>query len=372
MKIAAGMKDVISFGAGDPDLPTPEHIIRAAFDEMARGELASPTRGLPRLREAIAERYQTEKQVSIDPDHEVLITNGAQEALFLSLMALVNPGDRVLVPDPRYSSYDHTLEAAGGEIAVVPTGRDRRFELSAADLRGRSGKLLIFVNPGNPTGAMIPGEEVRKIAEVARAEDWIVVSDEVYEGLVFDDVPYLSMVQCEGMRERTVTFSSVSKTFAMTGFRLGYLVAPRDLVEPVGRLKQITSGPTPVFSQYAGLAALTDSNDSANAILRIFSGRRRVMMQGLDSLKIPYGRPGGTFFVWADISGFGLSADAFCHRLLREARVLVFPGTAFGPQWRNYVRISILQSEDRMAEGLERMRRFLKHANGASDKEERR
>ncbi len=360
MQIAATLEDVVSFGGGDPDMATPPHIIRGAFREMARGELASPTRGLLRLRAAIAEKYQNEKQVCIDPDCEILITNGAQEALFLSMMVLINPGERVIVPDPRYSSYDQAIETAGGEIVIVPTGKNRKFELDADDLSANSqgGKVLILINPGNPTGAMIPGEEVRRIAEVARASNLIVISDEIYEGLVFDDVPFLSMIQCEGMGERTITLSSFSKTYAMTGFRAGYLAGPEAFIEAAARLKQITSGPCPAFSQYAGLAALKEPQDSAEEILQIFSGRRKVMMEGFDSLGIPYGNPGGAFYIWADISRFGLSADDFCHRLLIDERVLTFPGTAFGQKWRDYIRISMLQSEARLAEGLKRIRNF--------------
>jgi aminotransferase len=205
---------------------------------------------------------------------------------------------------------------------------------------------------------MVPGEEVRRIAEVARASDLIVISDEIYEGLVYDDIPFLSMLQCEGMNERTITLSSFSKTYAMTGFRVGYLIGPEAFITAAARLKQITSGPCPVFSQYASLAALKAPPDSAEEILRIFSGRRKVMLAGLDSLGIPYGHPGGAFFIWADISRFGMAADDFCQRLLNSEHVLVFPGTAFGQKWSGYVRISLLQSERRIAEGLERLRRF--------------
>jgi aminotransferase len=276
------------------------------------------------------------------------------------MMVLINPGEKVLVPDPRYSSYDQAIEAAGGKIIVVPTGKNRKFELNADDLWAFSqgAKVLILINPCNPTGAMIPEKEVRRISEVVQAYDLIVISDEIYEGLVYDDVPYLSMIQCQGMGERTITLSSFSKTYAMTGFRAGYLIGPEAFIEAAVRLKQITSGPCPVFSQYAGLAALKEPPETAEEIHRIFSARRKAMMTGLDSLGIPYGHPGGTFYIWADISQFGVAADDFCHRLLSENRVLIFPGTAFGQKWRDYVRISILQTENRIAEGLERLSRF--------------
>jgi aminotransferase len=360
MHLAATLEDVISFAGGDPDIATPPVIIRSTFHEMEHGELTSPYRGLLRLRTAIAEKFLKGKGVIIDADREILITNGAQEALFLSIMVLINPGEKVLVPDPRYSSYDQAIEAAGGKIIVVPTGKNRKFELNADDLWAFSqgAKVLILINPCNPTGAMIPEKEVRRISEVVQAYDLIVISDEIYEGLVYDDVPYLSMIQCQGMGERTITLSSFSKTYAMTGFRAGYLIGPEAFIEAAVRLKQITSGPCPVFSQYAGLAALKEPPETAEEIHRIFSARRKAMMTGLDSLGIPYGHPGGTFYIWADISQFGVAADDFCHRLLSENRVLIFPGTAFGQKWRDYVRISILQTENRIAEGLERLSRF--------------
>jgi len=361
MQMAGSMKDVISFGGGDPDLTTSPDIIRAALLEMEKGETVSPIHGLQSLRIALAEKYSDKKKIEIDADREILITNGAQEALFLSMMVLVNPGESVIVPDPRYSSYDQAITAAGGKITAVPTGKNRRFELNANDLREHSqnGKVLILINPGNPTGAMIPGEEIKRIAEVAQAKDLIVISDEIYEGLVFDDIPYLSMAQCKGMGERTITLSSFSKTYAMTGFRAGYLIGPEAFITATARLKQISSGPCPVFSQYAGLAAIKQPPETAEKIFRIFSERREVMMAGLDSLGIPYGHPGGTFFMWADISGFNLTADDFCHKLLNQEQVLVFPGSAFGQKWNGYIRISILQDKARIAEGLQRIQRFI-------------
>lgn len=360
MQLAASLEDVISFAGGDPDIATPPGIIRSTFHELENGELKSPYRGLLRLRTAIAEKFQKDKGVNIDAKREILITNGAQEALFLSMMVLINPGEEVLVPDPRYSSYDQAIAAAGGQIRIVPTGKNRKFELNADDLRAfaRGAKVLILINPCNPTGAMIPEDEVRRIANVAQEFNLIVISDEIYEGLIYDEVSYLSMIQCQGMEERTITLSSFSKTYAMTGFRAGYLIGSEAFISAAARLKQITSGACPVFSQYAGLAALKEPLETSAEIHRIFSGRRKVMMEGLDSLGIPYGHPGGTFFIWADISGFGLPADIFCQRLLLDEHVLTFPGTAFGQKWRDYVRISILQTEDRIAEGLKRMRRF--------------
>jgi aminotransferase len=360
MQLAAEMKDAIRLGAGDPDLHTPKEIVREATQLMAKKPGRVSTLGLDLLRNAIAETYRKEKQLEYDPDREILVTNGAQEGLFLTMLALVNPGGRVLVQDPRYSSYDQAVEAAGGGIVEVPTGSGHSFVLEPEDLRlkAEDKDILVFVSPNNPTAALVPPETVQGIAEVAREKDLLVVADEVYEGLVFDDAPVLSIAQCEDMRERTIILTSFSKTYAMTGFRVGYLIGPSHVIDALARLKQAVSGPTPLFSQYAALAALTGSQAGRKEILSIFTGRRKVMMEGLDSLEIPYGHPGAGFFVWADISRFGLPADQFCLRLLQEAKVLMFPGTSFGERWRDYVRISILESEERIAEAIERLRRF--------------
>jgi len=361
MQLAASMEDVISLGGGDPDLHTPPHIVREAVRLMTCGRVSSPPAGLPGLRAALAGHYRKQKGVDFDPESEILITNGAQEALFLTMMALVNPGDGVLMPDPRYSSYDQAIEAAGGTIVELATGENHRFELQPAELQRKvnQGKVLILVNPSNPSGALVPAGDVKRIAEVARRAGLPVVSDEVYEALTFDDAPYLSMVQCEGMRPQTVTLSSFSKTYAMTGFRVGYLIGPPPFIDAATRLKIITSGPCPTFSQYAALAALTGPQEPARAIRATFASRRRIMMQRLDALGIPYGHPGGTFFFWTDISRFGLAAEEFCHRLLTDARVLFLPGTAFGTRWSSYVRISILQNEDFIREAMRRVAEFI-------------
>ena len=366
MELAAGMSDVIRLGAGDPDLDTPAEIIHEAIRLTRERKGTLYPSGLSTLREALAGHFEKDKSLSFSPDSEILITNGAQEGLFLTMLALVNPGDGVLVQDPRYSSYDQAIEAAGGKVIEVPSGHNQRFELDPDNLRAKrnEGKLLVFVNPNNPTGALNSPESVREIAAIARDGDLLVVSDEVYGGLVFDENEVLTIAQCESMRERTVILSSFSKTYAMTGFRVGYLIGPSHFIQAATRLKAAISGPCPLFSQYAALAALTGPQEGRKDILRTFSGRRNIMMKGLDSLDIPHGHPGGGFFIWADISRFGLPASEFCRRLLLEAKVLMVPGTSFGERWKDYVRISILENEQRLAEAIERIRSFAPNIQG--------
>ena len=205
---------------------------------------------------------------------------------------------------------------------------------------------------------MTPPDRVRAIAELARRHGVIVLSDEVYEKLTYDD-EVLSVAACDGMRDRTVTLSSFSKTYAMTGFRVGYLIGPRDFIDAAVKLKAAISGSTPLLSQYAALAAVEGPQDVVESYRAIYKGRLRVMKEGLDRLGIPYGRPGGGFFMWADISKFGVDAETFCRTLLTEHRVLIFPGTAFGARWKQFVRISLLQSEETIQRAVERLSAFV-------------
>jgi aminotransferase len=366
MDLARTRGDVISLGRGDPDLDTPAPIIDGALERFAStgvADLAADDRhrGLSRLRWGIADRLRRERGIDVDPESEIVITNGAQEGLFLAMFALIDPGDRVVCPDPRYTSYDQAIGAAGGEIVSIPTGGDEPFELSAAALReyGADAKLLVFVNPSNPTGAHVAADGVRELAEVAADMGLIVISDEIYEDVVFDVRPSLSFLAVEGARERSVLLSGFSKSYAMTGFRVGYLVGPPDFTSAVAAMKATTSGSCPVFSQLTALAALEVEYDPREAYLAVYEGRRRVLLEGFDELGIPYGPHGGGLFVWADVSRFGIGAEAFCYRLLDETGVLMFPGNSFGDRWENWVRVSLLAPEENVAEAIERIHGFV-------------
>lgn len=360
MELAATLDGVISLGRGDPDLDTPPHIIEQTMKRMAEPPDSLEVRGLEELRLAVAKRYRDEKNLDFDPETEILVTNGAQEGLFLSVLALLNPGDEILVPDPRYGSYDQAIATAGGEMVPLPTGDDHHFGLRPQTVaETNAGKVLLLVNPSNPTGALTPGDDVREIAKIAVDKDLIVISDEVYEKLTFGE-EVLSVAACEEMRERTVTLSSLSKTYAMTGFRIGYLIGPPPFIEAAERLKANVSGPTALLSQFAGIAALEGPQDVVETYRQIYAGRLRVMREGFDRLGIPYGKPGGGFFLWADVSRFGIGAERFCRELLTNHRVLMFPGTAFGERWSNYVRISLLQPEERIEEAVGRIEAYVR------------
>jgi len=362
MALAKTRENVISLGRGDPDIDTSAAIVEGGLARFA-GFMASetrPVRGLPALRQGIARRYAREKGVKVDPDREIVITNGAQEGLFLAMLALVGPGDRVACQDPRYSSYDQAIGVAGGEIVPVPTGGDRPFLLGEGELRehARGARVLVFVNPSNPTGSCVGRAGVRSIARAAAELGLTVLSDEIYEDVVFGDEPFLSLLSAEGARERGVVLSGFSKAYAMTGFRVGYLIGPPAFIDAVEALKSTTSGACPSFSQYAALAALEAEPDPRPAFLAVYVRRRRALIRGFARLGIPHGPHGGGLFMWADISRWGMDAETFCYRLLDEAGVLMFPGNSFGERWRGWVRVSLLAPEAQIHEAMDRIGDF--------------
>ena len=296
MALARQRENVISLGRGDPDLHTQPPIVEdglARFREAAGAAMATgdggPVRGLLPLREGIARRYAREKGVDVDPATEIAITNGAQEGLFLAMLALVDPGDRVACQDPRYSSYDQAIGTAGGDIVPVPTGGDRPFELGGDELRQYSHgcKLLVFVNPSNPTGACVGPQGVRELARAAGDLGMVVVSDEIYEDVVFREEPFLSLLAVEGARGRSVVLSGFSKAYAMTGFRVGYLIGPPAFIDAVEAIKSTTSGACPAFSQYTALAALETDPDPRPEYLARYRRRRQALIDGFRR----HGRP---------------------------------------------------------------------------------
>ena len=384
MALARTRENVISLGRGDPDLDTPPPIIEGGLARFAEhghapgsagdpGHVADPgrapgpaptpdpVRGLLSLREGIARRYAAERGVTVDPATEIAITNGAQEGLFLAMLALVDPGDRVACQDPRYSSYDQAIGVAGGDIVPIPTGGDHPFHLGADDLRihARGAKILVFVNPSNPTGSCVGPEGVRKLARAAEDLDLVVLSDEIYEDVVFGDDPFLSFLVAGADRERTVVLSGFSKAYAMTGFRVGYLIGPPTFIDAVEALKSTISGPCPAFSQLTALAALGANPDPRRAYLEVYRRRRRALMDGFARMGIPHGPHGGGLFMWADVSRWGMDAETFCYRLLDEAGVLMFPGNSFGERWRSWVRVSLLAPEADIRKAMDRIGGFV-------------
>jgi len=368
LDIAQTIPDVIALGRGDPDLPTPKHIVEAAKDAIDRGvqDVSDPA-GLPHLRATIADKLARENGVHIDPDAGVVVTTGGQEALFLLVQVILKPGDEILVPDPRYTSYDVAIQMAGGVMVSVPTYEDDGFDLRPEEVERcitSKTRAILLVTPGNPTAGTITPPNIRRIAEIAQRHDLLVISDEIYEKLLYDGAEHLSIGSLPGMAERTITLIGFSKTYAMTGWRIGYVAGPPSIMRKLRRLKDLCSSCAPVVSQWAGLAALTGSQDSVEEYRRIYDRRRHVMLASLDRIGFTYGEPRGGFYIFINTSATGMDSEDLALMLLRDAHVLVFPGTGFGPQWAGYMRVSYLASEEVLAEAMNRIEVCLAQRGG--------
>lgn len=363
MDLARGIPDVIALGRGDPDLATPAPIVAAAKEAIDRGvqEISDPA-GLPALRRAIADKLARENGVRVDPSHEVVVTTGGQEALFLLIQAMLRRSDEILVPDPRYTSYDVAIQMAGGVMVSVPTRERDGFDLDPDEVARRitpRTRVILLITPGNPSAGTITPANIRAIAELARRHDLLVISDEIYEKFLYDGAEHLSIGSLPGMAARTITLNGFSKTYAMTGWRVGYVAGPRPIIRALRRLKGLCSTCAPVVSQWAALAALRGSQESIEEFRRIYERRRRLMLDGLDRMGLTYGEPRGAFYIFTNTSSTGMNSLDLALKLLREAHVLIFPGTGFGEQWVDYTRISLLAPEEILSEAIARMERCL-------------
>lgn len=355
--LSGQMKDVITLGRGDPDLPTPAHIIAAAEDAMHKQHHApTPTAGLPELREAIAAKLRRENGLPIDSSN-IIVTTGGQEAVFLVMQSILDPGDEVLVPDPRYTAYDDAILNAGGKMVLVPTEHTDAFnmrpEAIEAAITPRS-KAILVITPSNPTSGIITEDRLRQVADIAIRKNLIVISDEIYEKFVYDGWQHFSIGSLPGMEDRTITLNGFSKAYAMTGWRIGYVAAPRNLIAALTQVKRLTTGPAATVSQWAALAAATGPNDVIDAFREIYIERRQLLMDGLRAMGLDYSDPRGGFFVWTNSSSTGIHATELSYLLLKEGHVLIFPGTAFGENWSGYLRVSMLQPTNLLREAVRR------------------
>lgn len=358
MDLAKEIPDAIALGRGDPDLPTPDHVVQAGIAAMRQSvQPLQPVAGMPELREAIARRARLDHGVSVTAEH-VLVTTGGQEGLFLIMSALLNPGDEILVPDPRYSSYDQAIEHAGGVSVTVPTYPEDGFDLRPEEVAARltpQTKALLLVTPSNPTGGIITRERAEKLAALAKQHNFVIISDEIYGKFVYPPFEHVSIGALPGMAERTITLSGFSKAWAMTGWRVGYLIAEPEMIAAMAAVKQATTGSVATVSQAAALAAAEKSDDCIDDFKVIYSERRKILGDGLRAMGFDAKDPRGGFFFWADSSSTGLRALELSYLLLSEARVLIFPGTAFGESWQNYLRITTLQPTEVLKEAVSRM-----------------
>ena len=359
LEAARRYPDLISLGRGDPDLPTPDHIVAAAKRALDEGHTHyTHLHGAPELRRAIAEKLERDNGIQADPETEILVTTGAQEAVYLVVQGLLDVGDEMLIPDPHYTSYDLAALAAGGQMVPVPTYREDDFVVRPEEIERRitpRTRALAIVSPNNPTGAVYPAEALARIAEVAIRHDLVVVSDEIYELQLFAGQRHASLGALPGMRERTITINGFSKGYAMTGWRVGYIVAPANLVDALGSLHHTLTICPPAFAQQAAVAALIGPQDTVAELVKTFDERQRLFVRGLREIDLDAFEPRGTFYVFVDIRRTGVSSQEFAERLLQEARVLMYPGSYFGLAGEGFARASMTLPPARLREALDRM-----------------
>jgi aminotransferase len=369
LAIAAGLTDVIALGRGDPDFHTPVHIVKAAKAALDANQhhYTGPT-GIPELRAAIAADLTSQYGLDYGSD-EIVVTAGAQEAIMLTMLGLCSPGDEVLITSPRFTTYDTAVHLCGGTPVPVPTFERDDFALDVAEIEKRitpRTKMFVLVSPNNPTGAVTPPAAIRAIADLAIRHDLIIVADEIYGRMIYTPNEHLSIATLPGMRERTITLNGFSKTYAMTGWRIGYLAAPADLVEALTEPRHTLSINSCTISQHAALAALTGPQEPIDAMMETYGERRSWLMPALTEAGFTYGHPGGAFYIYTNVSSSGLTAPDFCLRLLQEAGVMVFPGTMFGDDSTDYIRISYLQPLPMIQEAVERIASFTARVRTAS------
>ena len=367
--IANEMEDVISLSIGEPDFITPFHIREKGIESLEKGKTwYTPNAGLLALREAISDYVAKRTGNAYDPRTEVLVTVGGSEGIDLCLRALIEPGDEVLIPQPSFVCYDPLTRLAGGVPVTIETKAEDAFRLTADALRAAitpRTKLLVLPYPGNPTGAVMRREHLEAVAEVLRGTDILVLSDEIYSDLTYGNEPHVSIASLPGMAERTVYISGFSKSFAMTGWRLGYACAPAPIMSMMTKLHQFALMCAPTTAQHAAIEALRNGEEDVVEMRADYDARRRLIVRELDAMGLTCFAPEGAFYVFPSIQKTGLTSEEFCHRLLMEKHVAVVPGTAFGACGEGFVRISYCYSLGHITEALVRIKEFIKDCEGA-------
>ena len=361
--IVATMKDVVSLGIGEPDFTTPAPIIEAGIRSMHHGDTHyTSNAGLIELRQAVVEHLNRLYGVTYDPQDGVIITVGVSEALYLTMTALLNPGEEVIIPTPCFVSYQAEVTLAGGVPVEVPTYVENGFQLRPDALKAAitpRTKAILLNYPNNPTGAVYTREVLVEIARIAEEHDLIVISDEVYDQLVYG-IQHVCFASLPGMQPRTILLGGFSKNYAMTGWRAGYAVGPGEIIKGLVRIHQYTIMSAPTMSQVAAVEALKNGEQFVVEMREEYDRRRKLIVGGLNQLGLPTFEPKGAFYAFPNITVTGLDDEAFAQKLLEEERVAVVPGSSFGAGGEGYVRCSYATSYEKLEEALRRMERFMR------------
>jgi aminotransferase len=359
------MPRCINLGIGEPDFSPPGEALEAGCRAAREGKTHyEPTNGVGELREALAEKVYRDWGVSYDPNCEVLVTVGGTEAISVALTALSDPGSQVLLPNPGFVVYEPGVLLTGGIPVGIPLLEDNGFRPDIRDVMSLvtdKSRMIMLNFPNNPTGAVLSVDEAAALAKVAVERDMIVISDEVYEKVVYDDVGYCSMATFPGMRERTLVVNSFSKTYAMTGLRVGFVCGPKELISWLWLVHQYTVACVDSLAQYVALAALKGSQNCVGEMVREFDRRRRLVYKRLNEIDgFRCLLPKGAFYAFPNIKAFGLSSEQFAEFLLREAQVMTVPGSYFGSLGEGYIRFSYAAAYEQLEEALDRIEKAVK------------
>ena len=360
--LLSSLEGVVSLGVGEPDFVTPWHIREAAIHSLERGyTMYTSNYGLLELRQELAKYLELRYGLNYHPEGEILITVGVSEGFDLALRAILNPGDEVIVPDPCYVAYLPCVVLAGGTPISIPTHQDNDFVIKASDIEPRiteKTKAILIGNPANPTGAVIPRDELNKIAGLARKYNLLVISDEIYARLTYG-VEHVCFASLPEIKERTILLNGFSKSYAMTGWRIGYIAANQELIEAMTKIHQYTMMCAPTMAQMAAIEALRSGDSEVERMTQEYDERRRIMVKRLNEIGLPCFEPKGAFYTFPSIEATGMSSDEFSEKLLTEEKVAVVPGSAFGQGGEGFVRCCYATSLANIEEALSRMARFV-------------
>lgn len=360
--LASTMDNVISLGVGEPDFVTPWNVIEASYHSLEQGYTAyTANAGLLELRELISEYLKTTFSVSYRPADQVIVTVGASQAIDIALRAILNPGDEVIIVEPCFVAYASAVSLAGGVPISVGTKAENGFKLQPEEVEDAltpKTKAIILCNPNNPTGTMLNREELLPIAELVEAHDLLVLSDEIYAELSYE-ADYVSFSNLPNMQERTILISGFSKSFAMTGWRLGYAAGPAELIQAMTKIHQYTIMCAPTMAQYGAVEALRSGSASVEHMKKSYRQRRNFVTSAFEEMGLMTNRPGGAFYIFPSIQETGMSSEAFAEALLMEEKVAVVPGSVFGESGEGYIRCSYATSMKQLTEAMKRIKRFV-------------
>jgi aminotransferase len=360
LAMAAGLDDVISLGIGEPDFDTPQHIIDAAYEAASKGmtHYSDPGGILP-LREAISTKLKTRNGVDAAPD-EIIVTIGGGGGLSIAFLNTLNPGDEVITADPCYAMYFPQLILAGAKAVTVPIREENEFRLKAADIAEKitpKTKMIIINSPQNPTGSVMTRQDLEEVAELAIKHDLLVLSDEAYEEFIYGEGEHVSIASMDGMKERTLTINTFSKTYAMTGWRLGYIAGNKELINRMVVYQGTFLSNPCTFLQMGAIRAIQAADDDVKQMIEAYTRRRDIMVDGLNSIPgISCLKPVGAFYAFPNIKALGKSGYDVAVDFIQKAHVITTPGTAFGAAGEGYLRLSYANSEERIAEAVRRMK----------------